>query len=232
MQASPPASNDVPAPGAAWLAAPAERSAEFFAAFLGVSLAIQAKLRERIPAAYFHDISSYANVKTAYPMLIYQASPPFRGKLRSELCYDVLNPATLAALFRNIRPIFPGILETVSFNLRSQGAAEIAALYEPRHASDILQSVQQESKSRKCLYILIRAEGVLVNSLVDLAGLSGSTERQQARRIAAFQKKWRYQLRRMLCGADFTWLAPELLEAATQALAAALQAPAETPGEG
>jgi hypothetical protein len=58
-----------------------------------------------------------------------------------------------------------------------------------------------------------------VNSLTDLAGLGSVPERQQARRIAAFQKKWRYQLRRMVPGSDFTWLAAELLDVATQALA-------------
>jgi hypothetical protein len=36
--------------------------------------------------------------------------------------------------------------------------------------------------------------------------------------MALVEKKWRYQLRRMYPGMDFTWLAPELLETAAQAL--------------
>ena len=36
--------------------------------------------------------------------------------------------------------------------------------------------------------------------------------------MASFEKKWRYQLRRMYPATDFTWLASELLETATQAL--------------
>jgi hypothetical protein len=68
--------------------------------------------------------------------------------------------------------------------------------------------------------VLIRAEGVLINTLIDLAGLGESNERQRARRVASFQKKWRFQLRRMYPGTDFTWLAPELLDAATLALTA------------
>jgi len=74
------------------------------------------------------------------------------------------------------------------------------------------------SKSRKCLYVLIRAESVLVTTLIDLAGLGNLPIRQQARRMASFEKKWRYQLRRMYPATDFTWLATELLETATQAL--------------
>jgi hypothetical protein len=209
---------DFPRPGLGWLAAPAERSPEFFPTFARISAAIQTILRERIPAHYFENPRSFANVKTAYPMLVYQASRPFRGKMRSELSYDVLNPTTLAAFFRTVRPVFGGVLEAARIRLLAEGVNELAALYEPGRASAILQCVQRWSKSRKCLYVLIRAEGVLVNTLIDLAGLGSLPERQQARRVASFQKKWRFQLRRMYPGTDFTWLASELLEVATLAL--------------
>jgi hypothetical protein len=218
MQEIPTSEIDFPRPGLAWLAAPAERSPEFFPAFARVSDAIQSVLRDRIPSHYFQNSQAFANVKTAYPMLVYQASRPFRGKLRTELCYDVLNPTTMATFFRTVRPLLGGVLETVKSRLRSEGAGELAAQYEPARANSILQSVQRWAKSRKCLYVLIRAEGVLVNTLIDLAGLGGLPERQQAKRAASFQKKWRFQLRRMYPATDFTWLAPELLEAATQAL--------------
>jgi hypothetical protein len=210
---------DFPRPGLGWLAAPGERSPEFFPAFARVSAAVQTLLRDRIPAHYFENALNFANVKTAYPMLVYQASRPFRGKMRSELSYDVLNPSTLAAFFRSVRPVFGSVLEAARIRLLSEGANELAALYEAGRAGAILQSVQKWSKSRKCLYVLIRAEGVLVNTLIELAGLGSLPERQQARRVAAFQKRWRFQLRRMYPGTDFTWLASELLEAATLALA-------------
>jgi hypothetical protein len=209
---------DFPAPGVAWLSAPSERSPDFFLAFARVSEAIQTLLRERIPAHYFQDSQSFANVKTAYPMLVYQASRPFRGKMRSELSYDVLNPITLAAFFRTVRPSFGLVLDAAKTRLLSEGLTELAKQYEPGRASATLQSVQRWAKSRKCLYVLIRAEGVLVNTLIELAGLGTVPEKQRARRVASFQKKWRFQLRRMYPATDFTWLAPELLDAATQAL--------------
>ncbi len=209
---------DFPRPGLEWLAAPAERSPEFFPTFARVSEAIQTISRERIPAHYFEHSRTFANVKTAYPMLVYQASRPFRGKMRTELSYDVLNPTTLAAFFRTVRPLFGGVLETIQRRLLSEGLSDLAAQYEPGRANAILQSVQTWSKSRKCLYVLIRAESVLVNTLVELAGLGSLPQRQQARRVASFQKKWRFQLRRMYPGTDFTWLAPELLESAAKAL--------------
>jgi hypothetical protein len=210
---------DFPTPGLAWLAAPPERSPEFFPAFARISEAIQALLRERIPAHYFQDSKTFANVKTAYPMLVYQASRPFRGKMRSELSYDVLNPPTLAAFFRTVRSAFGTVLEAAQTRLLAEGQSELAKQYEPSRASATLQSVQRWAKSRKCLYVLIRAEGVLVNTLMELAGLGTLPQKQRARRVASFRKKWRFQLRRMYPGTDFTWLAAELLEAATLALA-------------
>jgi hypothetical protein len=217
---------DFPRPSLGWLAAPAERSPDFFPAFARVSAAIQTILRERIPAHYFENARGFANVKTAYPMLVYQASRPFRGKMRTELSYDVLNPTTLAAFFRTVRPVFGDVLEATKIRLLSEDLSELAALYEPGRANAILQSVQKWSKSRKCLYVLIRAEGVLVNTLVELAGLGSLSQRQQARRVASFQKRWRFQLRRMYPGTDFTWLASELLDAATQALSTPEEPPA------
>lgn len=208
-----------PQPGPEWLAAPDERTPGFFPAFARVSLAIQTLLRERVPAHYFVDSRALGNVKTAYPMLVYRASRPFRGKMRTELTYDVLNPKTLASFFRTVRPAFPEVLEAVQARLRAEGSAELAALYQPARAASILEAVQRLSKSRRCLYVLIRAESVLVTTLIDLAGLGSLPIKQQARRMASFEKKWRYQLRRMYIGADYTWLAPELLETATRALA-------------
>lgn len=93
-----------PKPGSEWLAAPDERTPGFFPAFARVSVAIQARLRERVPSYYFLEPQAFGNVKTAYPMLVYRASSPFRGKMRTELTYDVLNPKTLSAFFRSVRP--------------------------------------------------------------------------------------------------------------------------------
>ena len=220
---------DFPRPGLGWLAAPAERSPEFFPAFARISAAIQTILRERIPAQYFQNTRSFANVKTAYPMLVYQASRPFRGKVRTELSYDVLNPITLAAFFRTVRPVLGDVVEAAKIRLLAEGANELAGMYEGSRANAILESVQKWSKSRKCLYVLIRAEGVLINTLVELAGLGSLAEKQRARRVASFQKKWRFQLRRMYPGTDFTWLAAELLDGATEALAAPDEAIPQSP---
>ncbi len=201
-----------------WLTAPDERSPAFLPVFARVSVAIQTVLREQLPNVYLADLEKYGDTKTAYPMLIYQASRPFHGKMRTELTYDVLHPKTLASLFRTVKLTLPELLSLVEAKLRAANRDDLASKYLPRRAPDIMQSVQRLSKSRKCLNLLIRGEAVLVNALVDLGGLGNFAIREQTRRVASFEKKWNFQLRRLYPGTDFTWLAPAILAAATEAL--------------
>jgi len=203
---------------ACWLNAPDERTPGFLHAFAEVSVAIQTVLRARVPATYFESLASFRNLKTAYPMLVYQASLPFRGKMRSELTYDVLNPETLRRFFRTAKPSLDSVMAAVETRLRDAGLNDLAADYEQRKLPMVIQAVQLWNKSRKCLYLLIRGEGILVNTLVELGGLGRLAPKAQARRTAALEKRWRFQLRRLYPGTDFTWLSGELLDAATQAL--------------
>jgi hypothetical protein len=167
---------------------------------------------------YFEDWGKYRDLKTAGPMLVYQASPPFRGKKRTELTYDVLNPALIAMLFRRSKPKLGELLAQAEARLRAEGMAELANQYTPRRTSAILDCVQKLSKSRRDLYVLIRGESVLIDALVQLSGLGDLPPRVQAKKWAAFEKRWNFQLRRLYQGCDFTHLAPALLDASEAAL--------------
>jgi hypothetical protein len=209
-----------PEPSQPWLSLPTERSAAFLPTFARVSVALQSTLRERVPAVYFQSLEHFRDWKAAYPMLVYQASRPFRGRVRTELTYDVLNPRLMAILFRRAKGNLPLLLERVEDQLRAAGRTEAAAHYSPKRALEIIQSVQRLSAPRRGLYRLVRGESVLVDAVVDLSGLGTFSTREQAKRLAAFRKKWQYQLRRLYPGGDFSSLAPALLEAVTKALLA------------
>ena len=207
-----------PKPDARWLSAPAERSAAFLPTFARISVALQATLREHVPTVYFQNAERFWDWKSAYPMLVYQASLPFRGRVRTELTYDVLNPRLMAILFRRGKAKLIPLLERVEADLLAQGWPEVAGHYLSRHAPEIIKTVQRLSFPRRCLYRLVRSESVLVDALVDLSGLGSLTAREQAKRLAVFRKKWQFQLRRLYPGGDFSTLAPLLLEVVTQAL--------------
>jgi hypothetical protein len=208
---------------------PRERSAAFLPTFVRMSVAIQCVLRERVPVEYFRDMRKYRDLKTAGPMLVYQASPPFRGKKRTELTYDVLNPALIAMLFRRAKPKLVELLAQAELKLRSVGMAELADQYAPRRTSATLDCVQKLSKSRRHLYVLIRGESILLDALVQLSGLGDLPPKMQARKWAAFEKRWNFQLRRLYQGSDFTHLAPVLLEAVEGTLREAGSAAHEQP---
>jgi len=200
-----------------WLSAPGERHPDFFPAFARVSVALQQALRERVPAAYFQDPESYQDTKKAYPMLVYRASRPFRARMRTELTYDVLNPATLARVFRSAKQCLPEILAAAEEWLVTAGLPELARSYQTRRAVEIVESVQRLSKSRRYLYVLIRSESALMNALIDLGGLGSLGPKEQSRRIAAFEKRWTFELRRLYPGMDCLALGPHLLDAASRA---------------
>jgi hypothetical protein len=214
-------------PDPSWLSLPAERSAAFLPIFARISVALQSTLRQRVPPFYFQSLESFRDWKSAYPMLIYQASRPFRGRVRTELTYDVLNPRLMAILFRRAKGNLELLLEQTEAELRAGGRPEVAAHYSSRRAPEIVQSVQRLSASRRYLYRLVRSESALVDALVELSGLGTLSAREQAKRLAAFRKKWQFQLRRLYPGGDFSALAPALEEAVTEALISVGDGPTE-----
>jgi len=222
--------NTFPLLGAGWLLAPVERSPDFLPAYARISVALQQNLRALVPAAYFAGLENFRDTKKAYPMLLYQASSPFRARLRTELTYDVLNPATLARVFRSAKQTLPELLAVTEQRLADAGLGAIANDYQPRRAPGIVDSVQRLSKSRRCLYVLIRSESVLMNALIDLAGLGALRPREQLKRKALFEKRWTFELRRIYPGMDCLNLAAPLLQAATEALAGFLSLPRVSTG--
>ena len=232
------AGSNFPVLGDDWLLAPDERSTDFFLAFARISVALQQTLRANLPARYFANPENFRDTKKAYPMLLYQASRPFRARLRTELTYDVLNPATLARVFRSARQGLPELLALTELRLATAGLENVARCYQPRRSADIVDAVQRLSKSRRCLYVLIRTENVLMNALIDLGGLGALRPKDQVKRKALFEKRWTFELRRIYPGIDCLSLAAPLLGSATQALTDFLKAreapdgsePSEAPG--
>lgn len=201
-----------------WLRAPSEDTPGFIDAFVGVSLAVQAALREHFPAAYFENLDHFRDIQTAYSILVYQASRVFRGTIRTDLTRDFMNPKALALLVRMSRGNLIRALAQVEARLRDAGLEELAEQYSRKRLRYIMRSMQRLRRSRRCLGILVRGEGALVNALVEIGGLGELSVREQAKKIARFKKKWTGQLRHLYPEGDFQNFAPILLDAATQAL--------------
>ena len=211
-----------PALGACWLAAPGERSPLFFPAFAAISLAIQGALRERVPAACLLYTNAFEDARTAYPMLVYQASRPFHGKGRADLTYDVLDEILMKRFYRRAKKKLGSVLAAVVARLQSERREDLVRLYQPNRAEQIVAAVQKTRKSRGILFDLLVGECALVNELRQLAGLRDMKTREQVKRSASVFKAWNSHLRRLCPGRDFRCLAPELFEVAGTALVIAL----------
>src|SRR5262249_12945120 len=138
-----------------WLSAPSESTPGFFDAFAGVSIAVQTALRDSLPRIYFSNPDRYRDTVTAYPMLIYQTSRPYRGKVRAELTYDVLNPRMYESLLRTTKPALGERLARIEAMFLQANLPEVADLYAQRRLGAITSSVEKVHRSRKCLHILI-----------------------------------------------------------------------------
>jgi hypothetical protein len=214
---------------AAWLKAPGERDADFFAIYSRMSVAVQAAMRRWIPFSYFQNAGEYETLGSAFPLLVYQTSKPFAGRPRSEFTYDVMEDRSMAAVFRTAGQALPRLLESVSATLVAAGREKTAAFYEPRQVPSILASVQRNPRLVRSLLV---ADAFYIGALVKM-GLEGRrlasefrNDPQQAVKdllhfTAGFVRSYHGRLRRLYAGRDFPALGAMILVEATAALAGA-----------
>jgi hypothetical protein len=192
----------------AWIAAPDELQARYFQTWQGVSQALQRALRTWIPETYFGDAARYEDRDAAFPLLVYAASRPCRGRPRTEFTYDVVDPETLPNAFHLIGSSLQLVLAKVERRLYECGRPELARRYAPRWHQDVLRAVQK--KPRQILGLL-GDEAAVVNSVIDL----GTAHRMPAVKPFA---KWATVALRSMYGMDLRPLASRALEEATRAL--------------
>ena len=111
-----------------WFEAPQERTPSFFPTFIRVSVAIQTRLRRRLPEIYLADIERFRDTRMVYPLLVYAASRPFSSQSRTDFSYDILNPKLMRRFHYSVRQNLP------RFDLRIARLALPQAQYRPAGA--------------------------------------------------------------------------------------------------
>jgi len=192
----------------AWIDAPKERHPAYFRTWQAVSVSVQKALRTWIPEMYFRDTARYEDRNAAFPLLVYAASRPCRGRPRTEFTYDVVDPKALSSAFHQIGASLQDVLESVERRLYDSGRPDLARRYAPRWQQDVLRKVQKKPSS---LLDLLGDEAVMVNAIVGL----GAGRKMQA--VKPFARLASLALRSMY-GEDLRPLAFRLLEEATLTL--------------
>jgi len=224
--------------GACWLRAPRERDAQFLPVYSEMSVAVQRAMRKWLPLAWFADIDHYDDLGAAFPLLVYQALPPLRGKRKSELTYDAMSTESarlgrvnvlrnLAAQLKAIRPV-----------LVAAGKRKRAGFYSPGEAQRIIASVERRPRQ---FLALLAAEAAFVDSLVNL-GVSGGRlaatlegdPAEAVKQLAAFSARlvsaFHRKLRSLYGGQNFVAFGSLLFMEATRALGAVLSGEAKVAG--
>jgi hypothetical protein len=192
----------------AWIGAPHERHPEYFRTWQAVSLAAQTALRRWIPENYFRDPARYEDRDAAFPLLVYAASRPCRGRPLTEFTYDLADAEVLPRALHQIGASLQSVLGAVERGLYDCGRPALARRYAPRWHQDVLRAVQRRPGP---LLGLLGDEAAVVNALVGL----GSGRTMQA--VKPFARSVTMALRTMY-GEDLRRLAFRLLEEATRTL--------------
>jgi hypothetical protein len=192
----------------AWTGAPDERHAAYFRTWQAVSLAVQKALRCWIPEIYFRDPARYEDRDAAFPLLVYAASRPCRGRPRTEFTYDVADAEVLPRALNQIGASLQNVLASVERGLYDCGRPALARRYAPRWHQDVLRAVQKRPRP---LLSLLGDEAAVVNALVDL----GSGGKMRA--VKPFARSAGMALRSMY-GEDLRPLAFRVLEETTRTL--------------
>jgi hypothetical protein len=203
-----------------WREAPTERDVEYFAAWQGVSIALQQWFRKRVAEACLDDTARLADRPASYPVIVYQASRLCHGRARTEFTYDLRDypecDTTLEASWKMTGRAIRLVLSRIERRLLDAGMTELAHRYAPIWHQDVLVSVQKKPKP----YVeLLMAEAAVINAVIDLG-----TERSvaAANRFAAAVN---LNLRR-IANVDLRGLGVGVLEEATRVLVlAGLEAP-------
>ncbi len=206
-----------------WNTAPIEKSGAYFPVHAAVSVAVQNSLRRWLAWHWLSNLGNYDDTQTAYTVLAYLCSQAFPGRRRTDFTYDTLTTDWMYFAFRCARRPLRTLLKSVKAALLAAGKPELAKLYDPEEAKNILQRVR---KQRKAIRAIMAAEGEIVNHILKFGlKLQGANDAIVAVREASeFIKGLGSRLRRLFQEEDLAWMAPVLLQEATNALAMALGA--------
>jgi hypothetical protein len=209
-------------PGSAaccWYRAPRDKQAIYYDQMSRVSQAIHSTLRHWIAYLYLQDFSLLEDRHASYAALAFSELRPFRGKLRSEFSYDVMNPDPLQKALRMVtRPLTERFVE-IRRRLDHEGRDLVMPYYTVRRALQVTRALQRLPKE---FGGLIQAEQQIIGSFLDLANRA-ATLRAHPESVfpigAGLLEQMQVRLRRMCPHPSFPTLGPLILIEATQALA-------------
>jgi hypothetical protein len=210
----------------AWREAPSEGAPGAFSTYCRMSVAVQQAMRRWLPYVYFEDLDRYGALATALPLVVYLASKPFTGGLRTDFTYDPLAENDMVQFFRSAEKSLRKELSLIHQALMLTGRNKIARFYHPSQAATILQSVRRRPALVRALLF---SDGLLVNTLVNMGSANALLKQETAHNpqraakeltalVNRSTKALHGKLKRLYGGLNFLSFGSLLLLEATNAL--------------
>lgn len=200
---------------AIWLKAPKERTAEYFPIYSLVSRAMQAALRKWVRQWFYANPDIVPRYHTAYQILIYFCTHPFRGRPANRFTYDLQRTEAVASAFASAASRLNRELKTIETR---HLAWEIRERYFPYRYREVVKYVR---RNHAVLYQMLNVDTMLMDAVLKFAivdiptiGLELAAER--------IHTAFTVQLHRFSDEFDLSVRADELLGIATQELAKAV----------
>lgn len=153
----------------AWLRAPEEKDSTFFEVYSKMSVAVQRALRRWLPYVYLSRLDRFENTAAGYPLIFYGGTYPHSGRPRSEFTHDLVTPEDHGvARPWAWRPLASSLARTERL-LIAAGRRDLAHLYEPWRAREVLDGLVAHPRF---INSLLSTDAFFVDRLVGL-GLAG-----------------------------------------------------------
>lgn len=144
--------------GGGLLAAPAERTRTYSAAYRPLSLRVQALLRSWLPATLLADPVSLASRNAAWPLLVWSAASPVTGEHVDRLAIDPLDSGLIRRALHGAAPRLESLLAVAE----RHAPEPVRHAYSPSKAGAILAEARRASQRLRPWFA---AESRLVTAL-------------------------------------------------------------------
>jgi hypothetical protein len=201
---------------AVWQNAPRERTAAYFPTYSSISRALQAALREWTREWFYANPAVLSRFSTAYQILVYFSTTPFRGRPTNFFTYDVQRTELIQEAMLSAASKMKRALERLD---TSKLPWAIRERYFPYRYQEVIRFVK---RNHQVLYQMLNADTKLMDATLWFA-LHDVRELSLDHAGAKLRSRFHQQLTRFSSEFDLTGRGDDLLRIATEQLAQALQ---------
>lgn len=206
----------------AWADVPGPGQSAFHERLIEVANGIQGAIRAWLSYGFFQDLSVYRTPARAWPVLVYAAMKPFRGRSRADFCYEVTDPASIQRALWGVLPALEDEMRRIAPRLANL-PQQLQYAYSQRRTPEM---AKEAANLPRIFGGLLFGEREIVEAFLRFAqrlhetipaGKTGGLFRHGSLLYGKVSRK----LAALCTGADYSNLAPMVLLEATAALAAA-----------